>query len=114
MKTITKKEFLETITSNESEFLSGGYSRMTTQEALEYLNDFDFSILKGEKRQASPHSKGLKFLKEDGSYSYLSNLYNHKFFKKENILIVIGDENESIAKVYEKAMRFVGIYRILS
>lgn len=104
MNKITKKEFFERMTSNTTEFLSGGYSKATTEQATEFFNNYDFSTLKGEKRQAQKHSKGLKFLKEDNTYSYLGDLVNHEYFKKDNILLVI-----------EKTipLKFIGIYRIL-
>lgn len=104
MKTITKKEFLETITKKESEFLSGGYYKTTTTKAIKFFGEYDYSSLEGEKRQASKHSNGLKFLKADGSYSYLGNLNHHAYFKKDNILIVI-DKSEPL--------KFIGIYRIV-
>lgn len=105
MKQITKKEFFETITSNESEFLSGGYYKTTTAKAIKFFGEYDYSSLVGEKRQASKHSNGLKFLKTDGSYSYLGNLVNYVYFKKDNILIII-DKAEPL--------KFIGIYRVLS
>lgn len=105
MNKITKKEFFETITSNKSEFLSGGYSEVSITKAIEYLENYDFSTLKGETRQASKHSNGLKFLMEDGSYSYLGFLVNHMYFEKENILIVIEKDTPY--------SRFIGVYRII-
>ena len=104
MKQITKKEFFETITGNESEFLSGGYYKTTTAKAIKFFGEYDYSSLVGEKRQASKHSNGLKFLKADGSYSFLHDLINHAYFKKGNILIVI-EKNEPL--------KFIGIYRIV-
>jgi len=104
MEQITKKDFFETITSNKSEFLSGGYYKTATTKAIKFFGEYDYSSLVGETRQASKHSNGLKFLKTDGSYSYLGNLANHVYFKKDNILIVI-EKNEPL--------KFIGIYRIV-
>lgn len=104
MQKITKKEFFETMTSNKSEFLSGGYVKISTIEAIEILNNRDFTDLKGHKRQASKHSKGLKFLMDDNTYSYLDNLINHAYFKKDDILFVIEKK---------APLKFIGIYRIL-
>ena len=106
MEKITKKEFIELLTSNKSEFLQGGYSELSITEAIEYLKNYDFSTFEGEgiKRQASKHSQGLKFLMDDNTYSYLDNLTNHVYFKKDNILIVIEKREPS---------RFIGIYRIV-
>lgn len=104
MKKITKKEFFEKLTSNKSEFLSGGYSKVSAKKAIQRFNDFDFSTLKGEIRQGYKHSKGLKFLTDDGTYSYLGNLVNHVYYKKENVLMVIEKT---------KPLKFIGIYRIV-
>lgn len=98
MNTITKKHFIDALICNESEFLSGNYVRdMTITEILEYLQTVDFEKIKGERRQGFKHSNGLKFLKDDGTYSYTNNLVNHDYYQFDNVLITIKEEDDCVS-----------------
>ena len=98
MLEITKKCFIEMLINNRSEFLAGGYIRdMEVGDILEHLTTPEFNAIKGDIRQGFKHSKGLKFLKGDGTYSYADNLVNYDYYQFNDILVAVSKQDESVS-----------------
>lgn len=97
MKKITKKHFIDTLITNRSEFLIGTYIRnLSVNDILEHLKANYFESAGGETRQGFKHSNGLKFLKDDGTYSYADNLINYDYYQFNDLMIAVRVHDDSV------------------